>query len=320
MRKTFLIFFALTLNTALVIGQNTSTEALEDNKNESMPEAKIEKSIFNLIITANYPEAVKGLITSTEIQTTNVIRLLNNKLENEETVLNKIFELIKHILYYMQQSSDLDLTLQRIFTSMFNFLLVEKKLYSFGMIQLNEYAKLASQVYAKDSFYIDLFMNLSDNAFPSTIKNLVWNKELKCIKNKNFDEYLFQSPTQLVTGDYSRANVTNDQKWSFNYLIGVGIYQIHNAWCNCSIEELNRSPDGDVIVGTLPKGWTKTDQTISWRIELINDSEFLITNPRTHGKLFALNDFHVFNDVKYREVFITKKSNVSSVWLFVDCQ
>lgn len=295
---------------ALVLGQNTST--VTDAKD---PEA----TIYNFILTANYPEAVKGLIAITEIQTTNVINLLNNELKNEEKILDKIFELIKYILYYLEKSSDLDLTLQRIFTSMFNFLLAEKKLYSFGMIQLNEYAKLVSHVYANELFYMDLFIKLSDNAFPSAIKTLVWNKELKCIKNKNYDEYLFQSPTQLVTGDYTRANTTNDQKWNFIYLIGFGIYQIHNAGCNCSIEELNRTPDGDVILGTLPEGWTKENKIVSWRIELINDSEFLVTNPSTNGKLFAFNEFHVFNGVKYREVFVTKKSNVSDVWSFVDC-
>lgn len=303
MRKIFLIIFVLTLNMASVIG--------DDDKRSV--------EIFSLIITGNDPEAVKGLVNITEIQTTEVIRLLNHTLKSEEKILDKIFGLIKYILFHLQQSSELDLTLQRIFTSMFNFLLAENKLHSFGMIQLNEYAKLVTRIYTKELFYIHLFMRLSDNKLPSAIRTLVWNNDLKCIKNKKYDEYLFQTPTQLVTGDYSKAKIENYQKFSFNYMLGLGIYQIYNTGCNCSMEELNLTPDGDVIVGILPLGWTNKHTTISWRIELVNDSEFFIINPSTRGKLYAFHEFHVFDDVKYREVFITKKSNVSDVWSFANC-
>lgn len=280
-------------------------------------------AISELILTGNYTKAVNEIIALPETETTNdvlfneVIRLLNDSLKDEEEFLEKIFELIKHILFYMEKSNDLDQTLQIIFTSMFKYLLAEDKLYSYTMVQLNEYARLTTRVYTKGFSYLDLFNNLTNNTFPSSIEKLVWTKGYKCIKNVKFDQYLFQPLShQLAVGDFLEGNIKDDQRWKITFDYGTGVYQVYNYGCKCYIEEINHTIDGDVVVGSL--GIVKMED-LTWKFEPIIDSEFYMTKSNTGHRLFAINELHNFNGVIYREVYMTYKTNVSDVWSFVDC-
>lgn len=335
MRKKLLKLCILALSTALVLSQNIFTDNALDNIDGDYIEFNYIKEgdagayknypplviISDLLLTGNYTEAVNKIIVLPETQTTDdvlfneVIRLLNQKLNDEEKVLSKIFDLIKHTLFYMEKSSNLDQALQIIFTSMFKYLLAQNKLYSYTMVQLSEYARLATRVYTKGFSYLDLFVNLSNNTFPSSIKTLVWTKGYKCIKNKMYDQYLFQPPSQLVIGDFSRANIRNDSKWKITYDYDSGIYQVYNSGCQCYIGEINyRTIDGDIIVGSIP---IVKSEDVTWKFEPINDFDFYMTS--SGRRLYAHHELHVYKGVRYREVFMTHKSNVSDVWSFVDC-
>lgn len=333
MRKTFLKLCYLALSTALVLSQIlTDLDSIDDgdyiefNYTKEGDEGAYKNypplvTISDFLLTGNYTEAVNKIIVLPETQTTDdvlfneVIRLLNQKLNDEEKVLSKIFDLIKHTLFYMEKNNDLDQALQIIFTSMFKYLLAQNKLYSYTMVQLSEYARLATRVYTKGFSYLSLFVNLSNNTFPSSIKTLVWTKGYKCIKNKMYDQYLFQPPSQLAIGDFSRANIRNDQRWKITYDYGSGIYHVYNFGCECYIGEINHHTiDGDVIVGSIP---IVKSEDVTWKFEPINDFDFYMTS--SGRRLFAHHELHVFNGVRYREVFMNHKTSVSDVWSFVDC-
>lgn len=332
MEKQFLKFYFLALITALVHSQNITDDIdgdyidfvyVKEGDAGAYKNYPPLVTISESILSGNYTKAVNEIIALPETQTTDdvlfneVIRLLNLNLKDEEQVLEKIFEIIKHTLFYMEKSNDLDQTLQIIFTSMFKYLLAEDKLYSYTMVQLNEYARLATRVYTKGFSYLDLFNNLSNDTFPSSIEKLVWTKGYKCIKNEKFDQYLFQPPSQLAVGDFSRANIRDDQRWKITYDYGTGVYHLYNYGCKCYIEEINYTVDGDVVVGSM--GIVNSIEDLTWKFEPINDGDFYMIRSTSGRRLFAQNEMHSFKGLRYREVFMTYKTNVSDVWSFVDC-
>lgn len=303
MIKTYLIVFLLTLNASL-------------NLCKEFPP----NMIAMLIINGKYSEAVTELIKSTEMQTAGVVEGLREEVMTSSKVSDQIFGLLRYILFHSEQNHDLDLTLQRILTTTFKFLYSHMELNSYMMIQLCEYAKLTNQVYTKSISYLDLFEHLCDNKFPSEIKLMVWGTEFKCIKNKKYDEYLYQTRGILHTGDFVRKTFENDQLWKFQYDFGSGTYRIFNLLHKSYIEKIRVSPDGDVVAGIyylVQRG----HNIISWKIQLFNENEFFIINSSSGDRMYAGPDYHynIDND-KMRQVRLSTKPQIADVWYLVPCE
>lgn len=328
MTKTFIQICVLTFNIVLVLGQIVSIDDYSDyidfNFTKDGDDVVYKNypplvKISGLINTGDYTEAVKQLIDFPETLTTEpvvfneIIRQLREKMD-EETFFEKIFELIRNILYQFKFNSKLYRLLHLIFQTMFRLLVAENKLKSFEMIQLNEHAKYTARFYSGGYPNLEMFKRMSNNTLPSAIQKLVWNTDLKCIKNKKYDSYLFQTEKKLVT-----TSDSNNQQWRFQYLWNVGNYLIYNSKCNCSLEKINEKSDGDIVVGTQPIGQGHLTDIISWRIELINDSDFYLIDRSTRGHLFADSDYRLHSGIKRREVLISTKAKEADVWTFVNC-
>lgn len=300
-----LIVLVLTLNTGLILCKDC-----------------LPNEISELLLAGNHSEALNKLIKSTEERTLNVIQALNCKLIISK-VAGKIFDLLLYIDFNFKSSTgfstELDPTLTRIFTTMFQHLVARGEIHSYTMIELCAHAKMTNGHFhyrSKNVTYLNLFEKLANNKFPSAIKTLVWGDELKCVQNKKFGKNLYQSDTSLNIGDIRRTRFRDDQRWRFDYMLGIRSFYVRNFGRNRAIEEIFSYPDG-VAIGNRPVGMRNDDHILFWRIQLINDVEFFIINPETRTKLYAvewLND-----DGISREARLTRKGEDANVWYFAKC-